>query len=69
MLIIDLLYVVKVVKVDFNNHQELVNAFKGNDAVAITMGDALNLDKNSKPIINAAIQAGVKRIIPSEFGG
>jgi hypothetical protein len=59
---------VKVVKVDFSNKQELVNAFRGNDAIVITIGDMANIEKNSKAIIDAAIEAGVKRVIPSEFG-
>ncbi|KAG8841780.1 hypothetical protein FRB91_004686 [Serendipita sp. 411] len=59
---------VKVVKVDFSDHSALVNALKGNEAVVLTLGDLPTLEQNSKYIIDAAIEAGVKRVIPSEFG-
>jgi uncharacterized protein YbjT (DUF2867 family) len=59
---------VKVVKVDFSDHQALVNALKGNDAVALTFGDLPNLEKNTKAITDAAIDAGLKRLLPSEYG-
>lgn len=62
------LHSVKVVKVDFGNHQALVDALKGQDAVVLTLGDLPNLFKNSKIIIDAAIEAGVKRVLPSEYG-
>lgn len=54
---------------DFGNHQELSNALKGNEAVILSFGGLENLDTNSKVIIEAAVSAGVRRIIPSEFGG
>jgi hypothetical protein len=57
-----------VVKVDFSDHQALVNALKGNEAVALTFGDLPNLEKNTKAITEAAIEAGLKRILPSEYG-
>ncbi|KIM21338.1 hypothetical protein M408DRAFT_333535 [Serendipita vermifera MAFF 305830] len=59
---------VKVVKVDYTKHQDLVDALKGHDALVLTQGDFANLFSVSKIIIDAAIEAGVKRIIPSEFG-
>ena len=52
---------------DFSNHQELVEALKGNEAVVITIGGR-ELEGPTMAIINAAIEAGVKRVIPSEFG-
>lgn len=61
-------FLVKVVKIDFSNHQQLVDALRGNDVVLLTFGDLPNLERNSKAIIDAAIEAGVKRVIPSEFG-
>jgi uncharacterized protein YbjT (DUF2867 family) len=57
-----------VVKVDFSDHQALVNALKGNNAVALTLGDLPNLEQNSKAVVDAAIEAGVKRVLPSEYG-
>jgi uncharacterized protein YbjT (DUF2867 family) len=59
---------VKVQKLDLHNHDALVTALQGVDVVLLTFGDFANLEANSKPIIDAAIAAGVKRIIPSEFG-
>jgi uncharacterized protein YbjT (DUF2867 family) len=64
----DFIISVKVVKVDFSDHQALVNALKGNDAVALTLGDLSNIEKNSKAIVDAAIEAGLKRVLPSEYG-
>ena len=51
---------------DFSNHQELVETLRGNEAVVITIG-GLDLEAPSIAIIDAAIEAGVKRVIPSEF--
>lgn len=59
---------VKLVKVDYDNHSELVDALRGQEAIVITLGDLSTLEKNSKAIIDAAIEAGVKRVIPSDFG-
>ncbi|KAL7268362.1 hypothetical protein RUND412_009019 [Rhizina undulata] len=57
---------VKVVTVDYNNHASVVKALKGHDAlVASIASTALGLQKK---IIDAAVEAGVKRYIPSEFG-
>ena len=60
---------VRLVKVDFSSHQALVDAFRGNDAVVLTLGDFPNLTRNTQILTDAAIDAGVKRIILSEFGG
>ena len=60
---------VRQVKVDFSSHQALVDAFRGNDAVVLTLGDVQNILKNTQVLSDAAIDAGVKRIILSEFGG
>ena len=59
---------VQVAKVDFTDHSALVEALKGNEAVVLTLGGLAELVDNSKAIIDAAIDAGVKRVIPSEFG-
>lgn len=60
---------VRQVKVDISSHQALVDAFRGNDAVVLTLGDLPNMVQNTKTLTDAAIDAGVKRIILSEFGG
>ncbi|MCJ1462475.1 hypothetical protein MMC07_001077 [Pseudocyphellaria aurata] len=44
---------------------ELLEALKGQDAVISTIGSAHAIQQNA--IIDAAIQAGVKRFVPSEF--
>jgi len=59
---------VKVVPVDFTNHDELVEAFKGQDAVVVTMGDFHSLHDLQTFMIDAAIEAGVKRFVPSNWG-
>jgi uncharacterized protein YbjT (DUF2867 family) len=57
-----------VVEVDYADHNALVEAFKGYEALVLTLGDIPTQFKNSKPLIDAAIDAGVTRVIPSEFG-
>jgi hypothetical protein len=48
------------------SHASLVNAFKGQDAVISVLG-AGGLGDESK-VVDAAVAAGVKRFIPSQFG-
>ncbi|KAF2499643.1 isoflavone reductase [Lophium mytilinum] len=57
---------VKVIKADYSDVSALVAAFKGQDAVVATLA-APALGDQPK-FIDAAIAAGVKRFIPSEFG-
>lgn len=63
----------KVIKVgDDYPHDELVAAFKGQHAVistiSVTGSGKLNTSVQES-LIDAAIEAGVQRFIPSEFGG
>lgn len=54
-----------VIRADFDSEDDLVRAFKGQDAVVSAVGGAgFSLQKT---FINAAIKAGVKRFLPSEF--
>lgn len=62
------LLLVQVKKLDLHSHDALVSALQGVDAVILALGDLGNLEKNSRPVIDAGIAAGVKRIIPSDFG-
>lgn len=57
---------VKVAKVDYDNLEQLTEALKGQDALisTITTAGVGGQDK----LVDAAIAAGVKRLIPSEFG-
>ncbi|CAM1507775.1 Fc.00g046230.m01.CDS01 [Cosmosporella sp. VM-42] len=48
------------------SHTSLLAAFKGQDAVVNTITMPIFLDQ--KRIIDAAIEAGVKRFLPAEFG-
>jgi len=57
---------VTVKKVDFSSPESLKEAFAGQDAVVSAIGSAAV--GSQQPIIDAAIAAGVKRYIPSEFG-
>lgn len=57
---------INVFEVDFNSVKSLTAALKGVDAVVSTVGGAA-VD-NQTVLIDAAIAAGVKRFIPSEFG-
>ncbi|CCA71914.1 hypothetical protein PIIN_05849 [Serendipita indica DSM 11827] len=59
---------VSLLKVDYGNHRELVEALRGQDAIVITLGDLATLEKNTRAIVEAAIEVGVKRVIPSDFG-
>lgn len=56
----------QIVKVDYSNTEELHAALKGIEVVISNLaGHALDIQK---PLIDAAVTAGVKRFIPSEFG-
>jgi uncharacterized protein YbjT (DUF2867 family) len=54
--------------VDYSDHNALVEVLNGHDALVITVGHLPTLAKNSKLLIDAAIDAGIKRVIPSEYG-
>ncbi|KAJ5989765.1 hypothetical protein N7499_010298 [Penicillium canescens] len=56
----------RTVKVDYNNHSALVSVLKGQDAVVSAVGSAATRDQIK--IADAAIEAGVKRFIPAEYG-
>lgn len=55
---------VKTVKVDYSSQDSLVNALKGQDAYVSNVPN----HEEQPALIDAAISAGVKRFIPSEFG-
>ena len=57
---------VKVAKVDYDNIDSLTSALQGHDALISTLGSAGI--KQQVNLIDAAINAGVQRLIPSEFG-
>ncbi|KAH8588342.1 hypothetical protein B0O99DRAFT_639549 [Bisporella sp. PMI_857] len=57
---------VEVKKADYTSHNSLVEALKGQDAVICSLNDKI-LSIQYK-IIEAAIEAGVIRFIPSEWG-
>ncbi|KAL7811656.1 NAD(P)-binding protein [Trichoderma gracile] len=58
---------VRVVEVDFSSIDSLTAALAGQDAVVSTIGSAALKDEQ-KTLIDAAVAAGVKRFLPSEFG-
>jgi len=55
---------VKTVKVDYSSQESLISALKGQDAFVSTIPK----HDGQPALIDAAIAAGVKRFIPSEFG-
>lgn len=57
---------VKVIRADYDNVDSLTSAFKGQDAVISLVGGGALGDQNK--LIDAAIAAGAKHFIPSEFG-
>jgi hypothetical protein len=58
---------VKVAHVDYDDHQSLVDALKGQDALIITLAVMAPLDTQSK-LIKAAVDAEVAWILPNEWG-
>lgn len=54
-------------KVDYNDNSALVEAMKGQEVLIITMSVMAGRD-NSAKLINAASEAGVKWVIPNEYG-
>jgi len=56
---------VKTIQVDLTSKSDLVFAFKGQDAVVSAVPDP-QLEQE-KTMIQAAIEAGVKRVVPSEY--
>jgi hypothetical protein len=59
---------VRVAKVELTDEQALVETLKGHDVALITLGGLEALERNSKAIVDAAIAAGVRRVLPSEYG-
>ncbi|RYP76314.1 hypothetical protein DL769_003654 [Monosporascus sp. CRB-8-3] len=57
---------VPVRKVDYGSVESLKPALEGQDAVVSTLATVAVGSQN--PLIDAAVEAGVKRFIPSEFG-
>ncbi|KAK3684552.1 hypothetical protein LTR37_020155 [Vermiconidia calcicola] len=57
---------VKVAKVDYSDAENLTAALQGQDAFISTLGYAMI--QGQEKLIDAAIAAGVKRVLPSEYG-
>jgi len=57
---------VEVRRADLSSIESLTEAFNGQDAVVVTIATS-EVDKQNT-LIDAAVAAGVKRFIPSEFG-
>ncbi|KAI9053484.1 hypothetical protein LZ554_002439 [Drepanopeziza brunnea f. sp. 'monogermtubi'] len=57
---------IKVVKVDYTSLESLTEALAGQDAVVSAV--ASQAVATQKVLIDAAVKAGVKRFLPSEFG-
>lgn len=59
-----------LVKFDWTDHAALVKSLRGVETVLVTFGTAdPSAADTQKALIDAAIEAGVKRYIPSEFAG
>jgi putative NADH-flavin reductase len=56
---------VTVVRADYSSHSSLVDALKGQDVVINASPPA---GSTQRALIDAALEAGVKRFLPSEFG-
>lgn len=57
---------IKVIKADLSSQEALTKAFEGQDAVVLSL--APDQIGDQKRYIDAAITAGVKRLIPADFG-
>lgn len=60
---------VNVVKHDLTDQKGMVEHLRGIDAVILTQGVDSSFVATSTAIIEAAIDAGVKMVMPSDFGG
>ncbi len=59
---------VNVIKADYSNKDALVKALTGQDVVISTVGGEALLKNFDRTLIEAAVEAGVKWFIPSEYG-
>lgn len=59
---------VKLVEVDYGNLAALRTILEGQDVVISTLGDTAGAVAAQEVLILAAIAAGVRRFVPSEFG-
>ncbi|CAN9170826.1 unnamed protein product [Alternaria alternata] len=57
---------VRVIRADYDDPNSLKSAMQGQDVVISTVGGAATGDQNR--FIDAAVAAGVKRFLPSEYG-
>lgn len=58
---------VRLLKVSFDDEDALIQSLFGQDAVVVSISKGGI--RAQKALIDAAVKAGVKRFIPSEFGG
>jgi hypothetical protein len=57
---------VRWLHVDYASHESLIAVLRGQDAVVSTL--AVLAQEAQKNLIDAAVEAGVKRFLPSEYG-
>jgi len=57
---------VNIKRVDYSNHDALLETLRGHDALVITLG-GLTPKETSESLINAAGEAGVSWILPNEW--
>ncbi|KAH8803449.1 hypothetical protein F5884DRAFT_507877 [Xylogone sp. PMI_703] len=58
---------ITVKQADYGSQESLIAAFKGNEALVLILNFAA-LDQTQKDLIKAASEAGVKFILPTEYG-
>lgn len=59
---------VQVQKVDYDKHDTIVSALRGQDALVVTLSGQSDIEGIEKKLIAAAEEAGVGWILPSEWG-
>lgn len=58
---------IKIARVDYDNHQSIVEALRGQDALIITLSAVAPHDLEAR-IVKAAAEANVPWILPNEWG-
>lgn len=59
---------VNVINVDYNSVEALTAALKSQHGLVMTMSTDPDASRAQEPLIEAAVAAGVDRVIPAEFG-
>jgi hypothetical protein len=59
---------VEVKKIDYERQETLVSALRDQEVLIITLSGGAQLEKAQKQLIDAAVEAGVRWVLPNEWG-